>query len=84
MRTQDEIADGKPKRKKTQRWTLLGAIGWYVWLPCEEGSGGASFPVIAWAWSQTEVRAVACGNKGPFMLSKADQKEAAFRRVKLR
>lgn len=74
----------KPKRKSTDRWSLLGAIGWEVWLPCEEGSDGASFPVIAWAWSQTEVRAVICGRKGPAMLSKAEQKEGEFRRVELR
>lgn len=74
----------RPKRRKKDRWSLLGAIGWEVWLPCEEGSGGAVFPVIAWAWSQTEVRAIVCGNKGPAMLSKAEQKEAQFRKVQIR
>jgi hypothetical protein len=75
----------KPKRRKTQqRWSLLGALGWEVWLPLEKDSGGATFPVIAWAWSQTEVRAVICGRKGPWMLTKAEQKEGQFRRVELR
>ena len=75
----------KPKkRRETYRWSLLGAIGWEVWLPLEKNSGGASFPVIAWAWSQTEVRAVICGSKGPVMLSKSDQAEGMFRRVELR
>lgn len=72
------------RRKTTNRWSLLGAIGWEVWLPCEKDSGGASFPVIAWAWSQSEVRAVVCGSKGPFMLSKSDQNEGLFRKVELR
>jgi hypothetical protein len=74
----------KPKRKSPRRWSLLGALGWEVWLPPEKNIRGGSFPVIAWAWSQTEVRAVICGGKGPWMLTKAEQKEGQFRRVELR
>jgi len=74
----------KPKRRESKRWTMIGTLGWEVWLPCEEGSGGASFPVVAWAWSQTgEVRAVACGTRGPFLLSKAEQAEGKFRTVRI-
>ena len=61
----------------------MGALGWEVWLPCEDRSGGAVFPVIAWAWSQTEIRAIICGTKGPSMLSKTEQRGGQFRRVRL-
>ena len=74
----------KAKRREANRWSLLGAIGWEVWLPDVNKNGGAAFPVIAWAWSQTEVRAVICGRKGPMMLSKSAQAEGEFRRVELR
>ena len=74
----------KPKKRETTRWSMLASIGWDVWLPCEEGSGGAAFPVVAWAWSATgEVRAVVCGSKGPLLLSKKEQAEARFRTVRI-
>jgi hypothetical protein len=76
------MAAARPVTKR--KWSMLGAIGWEVWLPCEEGSGGASFPVVAWAWSPSgEVRAVACGNKGPFLLSKREQAEGKFQMVRI-
>ena len=68
-----------------KKWSMLGALGWEVFLPSEDVSpGGRTFPLIAWAWgSDGEVRAVICTRKGPTMLSRDEQDRADFRMVRL-
>jgi hypothetical protein len=64
---------------------MLGCLGWEVWLPGEEGSGGFTVAVIGWAWRSDgeECRAVVCTTKGPQLLTDADEERAEFRQVRL-
>jgi hypothetical protein len=54
------------KSRRRPTWTMVGCLGWEVYLPGEEGSGGFTVPVIGWALrSDGEARALVCTEHGP-------------------